>query len=377
MPTDATIPDPLSHPPSAVRRPAGADSGAGTEWPPSALQPMARTARAAALKTAGVFDVCHVGFVLRAVLVVHAGVAIATGFGAATALDWLLRFASASLVVLPALLLWLLLTCGLKRWLEPRTPVVQGTMLVALGAGCGLLATALLQYLGPEALAGPTRVAAVLAGAATAFGFFVWLRQRARQEAPAAVAARLAELQARIRPHFLFNALNSAIALVRVDPGRAEEVLENLGELFRVALEGGGRHAVATLNEEIELARRYLDIEKVRFGDRLQIQWDLDERAGVARLPPLLLQPLVENAVRHGIEPLPNGGIVRVRTRRRAGEVLIEVRNPMPTGPARSDGHGVALGNVRERLRLLHDLAADFRTGVEDGQYRVRIVVPI
>ena len=371
MPTDATIPDPLTAP----RRPR--EPVSATEWPASTLEPRGRANHLAALKTSGVFDVCHVGFVLRAVLLVHGGVALGAGFGATGGLDWLLRFAGAALVVLPALLLWLLLTCGLRRWLESRPPALQGGVLVGLGVGCGALAAVLLQFLGTEVLARPSVVASVLTGAATALGFFVWLRQRAGQEAPAAVAARLAELQARIRPHFLFNALNSAIVLVRVDPARAEDVLENLSELFRVALEGGGRHAVATLAEEIELARRYLEIERVRFGDRLQVQWDLDARANDARLPPLLLQPLVENAVRHGIEPLPGGGIVRVRTRRRAGEVLIEVRNPMPAGPPRSDGHGVALRNVRERLRLLHDLAADFKSGVDDGQYVVRITVPI
>jgi two-component system sensor histidine kinase AlgZ len=190
---------------------------------------------------------------------------------------------------------------------------------------------------------------------------------------PADTAARLSELQARIRPHFLFNTLNSAIALVREDPARAETILEDLSDLFRHALMDPGQ--AVTLAEEVDLARRYLDIEQVRFGERLQVEWALDELAGGARLPALLLQPLVENAVKHGVEPSPSGAQVKVSTQRRGATVVIKVTNTVPAGQGRR-GHGVAQANVRDRLRLLHDVQGQFQTVLKDGIYQVRIEVP-
>ena len=195
--------------------------------------------------------------------------------------------------------------------------------------------------------------------------------------------ARLAELQSRIRPHFLFNALNSAIALVRVDPAKAEDVLEDLSELFRAALVGSGDQT--TLGEEVDLARRYLAIEQVRFGKRLQVIWQLDAATDAARVPSLLLQPLVENAVKHGIEPAADGGTVHVRTQAHKGQALISVTNTLPASAearaaaaSRSRGQGMALRNVRERLMLLHDLTMRFEAGViASDRYRVRIAVPL
>jgi two-component system sensor histidine kinase AlgZ len=191
---------------------------------------------------------------------------------------------------------------------------------------------------------------------------------------PADTTARLAELQSRIRPHFLFNTLNTALSLVRLDPPRAEGVLEDLAELFRVALTDSGESV--SLNEEVELAQRYLAIEQIRFGERLKVSWELDEAAGAARVPPLLLQPLVENAVRHGVEPAPEGGLIRVRTRVRMGRAVVSIANTVPAGPSRP-GSGIALGNVRERLRLMHDVAAQFDTRLDKDLFRVQIVVPL
>jgi two-component system sensor histidine kinase AlgZ len=185
---------------------------------------------------------------------------------------------------------------------------------------------------------------------------------------------RLAELQSRIRPHFLFNALNTALALVRVDPARAEAVLEDLAELFRTALAETG--ASVSLDEEIALAQRYLAIEQIRFGERLRVQWDIDARVGRARVPPLMLQPLVENAVRHAVEPSPAGAQLWVHAGVRRGQVLIEVVNTVPV-QASQPGHGMALHNVRERLRLLHDVGAHLETQREDGRFTARIVLPL
>jgi two-component system sensor histidine kinase AlgZ len=207
-----------------------------------------------------------------------------------------------------------------------------------------------------------------------AAGLVAGMAWRVRGRTPAATAARLVELQARIRPHFLFNTLNSAIALVRDEPAKAELILEDLADLFRHAL--SDRQDATTLGAELELARRYLDIEQVRFGKRLRVEWSLDERASGARLPPMILQPLVENAVKHGVEPSPTGAQIRVSTQLRGQTALIKVTNTVPAGQGRA-GHGIALDNVRDRLRLLYDLEGGFRTALVKDVYQARIQVPM
>ena len=159
-----------------------------------------------------------------------------------------------------------------------------------------------------------------------------------------------------------------------VDPQRAEAVLEDLAQLFRAALAESG--SAVTLDDEIDLAQRYLAIEQLRFGDRLQLVWDLDPAAAGAALPPLVLQPLVENAVRHGIEPAPDGGRIVVSTRAVRGMAIILVTNTLPPQPG-PQGHGIAQANVAERLRLLHDVADTVHCGAEHGLYNARIEVPL
>jgi len=214
----------------------------------------------------------------------------------------------------------------------------------------------------------------LLIGAALAALLFGWLRLRSRAQLPADATARLQELQARIRPHFLFNTLNTAVALVRIDPARAEGLLEDLAELFRVALADSG--SSVSLAEEVELAQRYLAIEQVRYGARLRVEWELDEAAGRARVPPLVLQPLIENAVRHGIDPSPEGGAIQVRTRCKQGQAVLDIVNTCSSTPSQP-GHGMALDNVRERLRLLHDVAAQFSVQRDAERFRVRLAVPL
>ncbi len=318
-----------------------------------------------------VFDACQLGVVLRAVLFVEVVGAIGAMFGAASVLDWVVRLAVLTAATLPATLAWLIVACTLKRWLGRWPEPVQFAAGMALGALAGLYGCGMLFLAGLAER--PPWVASGCAGAALAAALVAALVLRARGRAPAATAARLSELQSRIRPHFLFNTLNSAIALVRAEPAKAETLLEDLSDLFRHALIDQGESV--TLDDEIALAQRYLAIEQVRFGERLQTEWALDPKAGQARLPPLLLQPLVENAVRHGVEPSETGATVRISTQRRGSVVLIKVTNTVPAG-AGSPGHGVALDNVRDRLRLLHDVQGQFRSGLVDGVYQVRIEVP-
>lgn len=331
-------------------------------------------------QVAASLDVCHIGVVLRAVLVVHALLTLGVGFVSNGFVDTLLRLSTGLIVSVPAVLLWLVLACALKDGIARLNEALQWAVLALLGAvSAWVAAWPLRQFEGllvsdGQALTWLYGWPLPAAGAAGAVAVFHWLRARQHAQAPAVATAKLVELQSRIRPHFLFNTLNTAIALVRVDPSRAEAVLEDLAELFRVAL-AEVRDQV-TLDDEVELARRYLAIEQIRFGARLQVVWDLDPKAGSAKLPPLLLQPLVENAVKHGVEPQPDGGTVLIRSRVRRGLVLLTVVNSL-SAQGSQPGHGLALRNVRERLMLMHDVAAQFDAGVYDGQWRVRIALPL
>lgn len=330
--------------------------------------PAGRTARA---RPVLVFDACHVGVMLRAVLFVETVMAAGAMYGAAAPQEWLWHLAFLSGAALPGTLAWLLVACSLKQVLARLAPAWQHAFGMGLGAAGGVFGCALVAMAGFPGLA--PWVAAAFTGALLAEALVTALVLRAKGRMPADAAARLAELQARIRPHFLFNTLNTAVALVREDPARAETILEDLSDLFRHALAEPGDSV--TLAEEIALARRYLDIEQVRFGERLQVEWALDARADGARVPPLVLQPLVENAVKHGVEPSAHGAQVKISTQRRAGTVVIKVTNTVPAGQGRG-GNGVAQANVRDRLRLLHDVQAQFQTLLKDGVYQVRMEVP-
>lgn len=337
----------------------------------SAFADLPEQRRARARRQVLLFDACQVGVVLRAVLFVAAVVGVGAMFGATGAWDWLMRLGVLSGAALPATLAWLVVGCSLKKVLARLPAWVQHVFGIALGALAGLYGC---WQVAMVSLPGPVPwVASAFLGALLAAALMVALVLRLKGRMPAQTAARLSELQARIQPHFLFNTLNSAIALVREDPARAETILEDLSDLFRHALTEQGEST--TLEEEVKLARRYLAIEEVRFGERLRVEWSIDAQAGKAKVPPLFLQPLVENAVKHGVEPSASGAEVKISTQRRAGSVVIKVTNTVPAGQGRP-GHGVAQDNVRDRLRLLHDVEAQFRTVLKDGIYQVRMEVP-
>jgi two-component system, LytTR family, sensor histidine kinase AlgZ len=318
-----------------------------------------------------IFDACHVGVILRAVLFVQLALAVGVMFGATNPLEWLSRLALITGAALPATLAWLIAACMLKKPLQRLPRAGQWAAGVGLGVLAGLYGCGILAFIG--FVAEPPWLASGAAGALLAATLVAALVWRAAGRAPAGATARLAELQSRIRPHFLFNTLNTAIALVRAEPAQAEAVLEDLAELFRSALVDRGD--AVPLAQEIELAKRYLEIEQVRFGKRLRVKWVVDDKASQALVPPLLLQPLVENAVKHGVEPSAEGAEVKISTQRRGNTVVIKVTNTLPAGQG-VQGHGVALRNVQDRLRLLHDVQTAFRATLVDGVYQVRMEIP-
>ena len=189
--------------------------------------------------------------------------------------------------------------------------------------------------------------------------------------------ARVRALQARIQPHFLFNSMNAIAALTRTDPVRAEEAIEDLSDLFRFNL--ADAHGQITLREEFEVARVYERIEQLRLGERLKVSWLVDDLPTDAMVPSLLMQPLLENAIGHGIEPLPEGGIVTVEGHL-DGEHMIEigVSNPVPPGRrASAGGHRIALDNIRQRLAVAYPGRSSVTVDDIGDCYRVTLRFPL
>ncbi|HYC93105.1 MAG TPA: histidine kinase [Thermoanaerobaculia bacterium] len=202
-------------------------------------------------------------------------------------------------------------------------------------------------------------------------------REQERREAQLEIAAREAELtamKAQFQPHFLFNSLNSVLALIDTDPPRAREMVLRLSELLQSTLRRIELDHVP-LEREIELIRAYLDIEKIRFSARLGIDIDISREAGPVGVPPLILQPLVENAVKHGISSCPDGGEVRVAARVDGGRLRMEVSD---TGRGSETGNGAGRGLELTRRRLEGTYGNDFRLDFQrrDGRFIVSLDVP-
>ncbi|MCX7663165.1 MAG: histidine kinase [Tepidimonas fonticaldi] len=260
----------------------------------------------------------------------------------------------------------------LSPWLR-RCPPWRALLITALVAVLVALAwRALLQGWGLAVPTPPTVVVATLAVWGGIAGYFDWRHHRL---SPALSEARLQALQSRMRPHFLFNSLNGVLALIRRDPARAEAMLEDLAELYRALL--AEPRTLVPWREELALAQAYLAVEQVRLGERLRVAWHVDTAPADALLPPLTLQPLVENAVRHGVEPRPEGACVTVEAFRDDDHLVLFVRNPLPPADAVTHGHGLALANLRERLELHYDTQARLRVYESEGEFVAQVRLPI
>ena len=187
--------------------------------------------------------------------------------------------------------------------------------------------------------------------------------------------SELKALKAQINPHFLFNSLNSIAALATMDGRRARDMCIKLSEFLRSTLKLGEQQSIS-FREELALARAYLEVEQVRFGARLNIEFDTDAGCEHCVVPSLFLQPLIENAVRHGIAGLIEGGTIRLRARCHQGRLSVTVQNDFdPDAPAAAK-HGLGLQNVRDRLRSLHENRARIDTAVSDDHFQVDLELP-
>jgi two-component system sensor histidine kinase AlgZ len=188
--------------------------------------------------------------------------------------------------------------------------------------------------------------------------------------------ARIHALQARIRPHFLFNSMNTIAALTRSNPERAEQAVEDLADLFRASL--SDTNVRIALRDEFEIARTHQRIEQLRLGERFHVHWDVDDLPQGAQVPSLIVQPLLENAVHHGIEMLSQGGTVSIVGHRSGDMLQIEVRNPIPVqaGYSEREGNRMALENIRQRLELAWPHRARVETEQTNGEFCARLVFP-
>ena len=324
-------------------------------------------------------DFRNLGVMLRVLLGVNLcalGAALVQSAGIG---DWLARYVDMAAWVQPLLLLNLALLALLSIPLR-RLPWPAGQVVVLLlAAGSAVLLFDFWRFMGFDEGGWQRLLRAALLAALVAGALLFYFALRARAFSPALSEARLQALTARIRPHFLFNSLNAVLSLIRSEPRRAETALEELAELFRALMRD--HRELTPLADEIALCRQYLDLEKLRLGERLHVEWEIADVPADLKVPPLMLQPLLENAVYHGIEPSGENGTVRIRFARQGGELHIDLANPCRAGAEHQNGNRMALANIRERLALHYDLEARLETGelaLPDGgrEYRVHIVLP-
>ncbi len=205
---------------------------------------------------------------------------------------------------------------------------------------------------------------------------YFYIQHQWRQNLSAQARAELQALRARIRPHFLFNSMNTIASLISFRPEAAEKAVEDLSDLFRASLQENNQHTVA---DEIALTQSYLDIEKLRLGERLQIAWQVTESVKNAEIPSLILQPLAENAIYHGIEPLTDGGRIDILVDRDDDHLVLQVSNPLDTGASmpHRKGNRMAQQNIRQRLQLVYGGEATFTANETKQSYTVQLRIPL
>jgi len=322
-------------------------------------------------------DFRNMGVCLRIIVIANMIAIFAAILQTSDFVTGIAKLTEISVYTQPALLMSLLLLYaaapGLLR--VRYTWGVAGILLMEL-----LLATLLIRtgntVLGPEAMPSLPRAMVLTIMVSVLILYYFNLRHRALS--PAIAEARLQALQARIRPHFLFNSINAVLSLIRSQPKRAEAALEDMADLFRVLM--ADNRELVPLANEIALSRQYLALEKLRLDERLIVTWVIDDMPPDALIPPLVLQPLLENAVYHGIEPMPNGGEIMVNIYTSRREVHIVLSNPFTSQGGHHSGNKMALTNIRERLALHFDAEAMLTSKVAGKGnakiYEVHIVIP-
>ncbi len=336
-------------------------------------------------------DFCAAGTVLAVVLIAELVALLLTIARQPIGESFWIELARISLF-----LLWIALTsaavlCRSRAWLAPMSVVKSSAIMLVLLVLTVATLSEVVFRLGQVWGAGTSGAASLFPAehgrfllGNVAIGFIVsaltlryfYVASEWKRSVELEARSRIRALQARIRPHFLFNSMNTIAALTRSDPARAEEAVEDLADLFRANLSETRSHI--TLKEELEVARIYQRIEQLRLGERLKVSWDVAELPMRALVPSLLVQPLLENAVYHGIEALPAGGTIMVSGRFDGDTIELELTNPVPLGTNRSEraGNRLALDNIRERLELAWPGRSAVSVDDAGQRYRVTLTFP-
>ena len=318
-------------------------------------------------------DFCNLGIMLRLLVLVNL-LCLAAAVVRVDIRDLWQQFLFISAVAQPAIIFSLLVLCALRKPFA-RLRYWHGIAAILL---IEILVGALfwwwLQIITP--LAQPLSLWQYGFFFAFATGFvLVYFDLRSRALSPALTEARLQALQARIRPHFLFNSINAVLSLIRAEPKRAERMLEDMSELFRVLM--ADNRKLTPLADEITLCKRYLEIEEIRLGERLVVVWKIDSAPADALVPPLILQPLVENAVYHGIEPRHVPGTLTIEVLRQGKQFSIRLTNPFHADSTHVSGNHMAIANIKERLQLHFDAEASLKAEIKNETYVVTITLPL
>lgn len=299
------------------------------------------------------------------------------------------ELASTSFFLLWTALLGAACLCLARRWLHdsPRTVVtgVAFTIIILVTLVVTEVSWLLGQYAASRSLGNNlfaadhagllTRNLGIAAIVATVMLRYFYVTHQWQRNVEMEARSRIHALQARIRPHFLFNSMNTIAALTRSDPAKAEEAVEDLSDLFRVSLRDSRQRI--PLKEELEIARVYQRIEQLRLGDRLTVRWDIEDLPMRVQVPSLLVQPLLENAIYHGIEPIPEGGTVTVFGSKRGKDIEISISNPLLSTGDERPGNRLALENIRERLELAYQGDASVDVEHTADQYRITLRFPV
>lgn len=315
----------------------------------------------------------NLGIALRILLIANAALVIAAFILSDSIAAFISQLTDISTFAQPLLLTGLLLLYDCYPWLS-KMPYRQA-LVVAL-ALLTVLTIVLHQVFSQvwifDDLPTLTRTLCTMWLISAMIAYYFNLHQRAYS--PAVTEARLQALQARIRPHFLFNSLNAVLSLIRHQPKQAETALEDMADLFRVLM--AENRELVPIAQEIALCQQYLALEKLRLDERLQVEWKIDDVAQDVLVPPLLLQPLIENAVYHGIEPLMQGGTITIQIYSKQNQLHLILNNPCSAPSQHQHGNKMALKNIKERLTLHFDLEASLKHKKVDGRYQVHITLP-
>jgi two-component system sensor histidine kinase AlgZ len=339
--------------------------------PPALKGPLARHETAIPTPRNLIPDGCNMGVLLRVIGAVVALALIAALGDSASAVDALTSLLRLMSFIAPTTLATLMLWCAARRVLPPLTMQAQRAI--------AWLIPAFVAYFVAVVFHLPGGQWAALAHGAIAFalgaGFQHYYELRERAFSPAVVEAKYQALQSRIRPHFLFNSLNAVLSVIRTEPEKAERMLESIAELFRAVM--ADTRKLVPLAQEIELCRNYVEIEQTRLGNRLAVDWQIGAYHPRAKVPQLLLQPVIENAIRYGAEKLAGRADIIVKVRQHGFVLEIFVSNPIAPGRPEREGNQIGLANIRGRLALIYDLEAKIETQMRRDRFELTMTLPV